>query len=260
MYFTGDKMKRPEIAVMIQARTPERIFELIDKGIADGADAFGIQVEQIEHKYRTEEIFKQIFTKCGEKSVYITNYRNNLNAEKSEEELAEELLKIADYGATLFDVPADMFAPCDTQVTYEKRAIERQKELIDGLHKKGKRVLMSSHTGLVMSYDEVYSLICEQKSRGADVAKIVSVSKTYEDGLSCIETSARLARKGITDFLFLTGGEYHKLHRRTAPLIAGGMFLCVAEYDELATKAQPLLSDVKNIVDTVYLGEENLFK
>ncbi len=257
MYFTGDKMIKPKITAMIQARTPDRIFELIEKGIEGGADAFGIQVEQIEYKYRTEEIFKQIFTKCGEKTVYITNYRNNLNTEKSDNVLAEELLKIADFGAELFDVPADMFAPCDTQITYDESAIEKQKELIAKLHKKGKRVLMSSHTGLVMSYDEIYSLIREQKSRGADVAKIVSVSKTYEDELSCIETSARLAREGITDFLFLTGGEYHKLHRRTAPLIAGGMFLCVAEYDELATKAQPLLSDVKNIVDVVYYAKEN---
>ncbi len=244
-------MKRPMITVMTQARTPERILELMEKGIAGGADAFGIQVEQLAREYRTEAVFQEIFAKAGGRPVYVTNYRNNENTGRTEEALAEELLQIADWGGDIFDVCGDMFCPVAEQITYDKEAIEKQKQLISALKAKGKKVLMSSHTGLVMSYEDIYGMICEQKSRGADIAKIVSVSKTAEDESECLETSSRLAKEHISDFLFLTSGEFCRTHRRVAPLIVGGFFLCVAEHDALATAAQPLLCDVKTIVDTV---------
>ncbi len=34
--------------------------------------------------------------------------------------------------------------------------------------------------------------------------------------------------------------------------MAGGMFLCVAEHDKLATPAQPLLTDARILIDTVF--------
>ena len=53
---------RPTLTMMIQARTPDRVLELIEKGIKGSTDAFGLQIEVLEHKYRTNEIFNKIFT------------------------------------------------------------------------------------------------------------------------------------------------------------------------------------------------------
>ena len=39
---------RPTLTCMVQARTGERILELIEKGLDGGADAFGVQLEQLE--------------------------------------------------------------------------------------------------------------------------------------------------------------------------------------------------------------------
>ncbi len=241
-------MKKPIITVMIQARTPERILELMERGISGGADAIGLQLEKLDECFKSEETYRKIFKATHGFPVYVTDYRLEKKPEKDDHDLAKELLSLADFGGDIFDVPTDMFAPCENQVTYNKPAVEKQKELIEKLHAKGKRVLMSSHTGKYMTYDEVKALICEQRLRGADVAKIVSVSKNEREELSAIETSARLAGDGMTDYLFLTSGDFCKTHRRVAPFISGGMFLCVAEYDELATKAQPLLSDVGNLM------------
>lgn len=54
---------RPTLTVMIQAKTPERVSELIKRGLDGGADAFAIQVDQLERKYRTEERLKSFSAK-----------------------------------------------------------------------------------------------------------------------------------------------------------------------------------------------------
>jgi hypothetical protein len=51
-------------------------------------------------------------------------------------------------------------------------------------------------------------------------------------------------------FLFLAGGEC-KIMRRIGGELGNCMSLCVHEYDELATPAQPLLSDMKIIRELI---------
>ena len=51
-------------------------------------------------------------------------------------------------------------------------------------------------------------------------------------------------------FLFLSSGE-SRILRCIGGSLGNCMTLCVHEYDELATKAQPLLSDVKAIRDLI---------
>ena len=89
---------------MIQARTPDRVLELIEKGIKGGTDAFGLQIEVLEHKYRTNEIFNKIFTAAQNKPVYVTNYRSGLNENMSDDERVKELLTAAESGAALIDL------------------------------------------------------------------------------------------------------------------------------------------------------------
>ena len=40
------------ITVMVQASNPERIKELMDKSAPEGAEEFGIQLEQLESEYK----------------------------------------------------------------------------------------------------------------------------------------------------------------------------------------------------------------
>ena len=42
---------KPTVTMMIQARTPERVLELIKKGNDGGADRFGLQLEKLEQTY-----------------------------------------------------------------------------------------------------------------------------------------------------------------------------------------------------------------
>ncbi len=247
-------MNRPILTVMLQARTPERLFALIEQGILGGAEGFGLQLEQLEPKYHTPEVFREIFARIGDLPCYVTNYRWNLNEGKSDREVADELLSVADFGGTLFDVMGDTFCPSPDQITYDEAAIDAQKELIDALHAKGKRVLVSSHTYRYMPYDEVYPIVRAQKERGADVAKIVTAANSAEEESVAFEISARLKRELGIEFLFLCGGTHCALHRKLAPCYAGGMLLCVVAHDEFSTPAQPLLAYAKQIIHTIYGG------
>ena len=129
---------------------------------------------------------------------------------------------------------------------------EKQKQFISDIHRLGAEVLMSSHTFRFMSKERAFEYINEQHSRGADIAKLVSAANDDYELAENMSISAELSKDNHLPALFLCVGDFCKRHRITAPLICGGMFLCVIEHDELATPVQPLLSDAKAAVELVY--------
>ena len=71
-FFNSDKAT---LTVMVQANNPDRIKKLMDKSIPEGAEAFGIQFEQLESRYKTNKIYKELFAYAKDKPLYVTNYR-----------------------------------------------------------------------------------------------------------------------------------------------------------------------------------------
>ena len=123
-FFENDKAL---LTVMVQADNPDRIKELIDKSVPEGAEAFGMQFEQLKPEYRTKEVYRDLFTYTKDKPVYITNYRHTTNEGKSDEVLAKELIEFAECGADLCDVMGDYFDRQPDEVAVDKTAIEKQK-------------------------------------------------------------------------------------------------------------------------------------
>ena len=97
------------LTVMVQADNPARIKELIDKSVPEGAEAFGMQFENMKPEYRTKEVYHDLFAYTKDKPVYVTNYRYAKNEGKSDEQLANELVELAECGADLCDVVGDYF-------------------------------------------------------------------------------------------------------------------------------------------------------
>ncbi len=215
-----------------------------------GADAYGFQLEKLESQYRNPETYKTVFAAmCGRPS-YVTNYRSYGNAGKTDEELAEELLELADCGATLIDVMGDYYHKCPGELTDDEEAIKKQMELIDKLHEKGAEVLMSSHIQKFTPAERVLEVALAQKSRGADIIKIVTGASTMEEQIENLRITDLLKRELGAPFLFLSGG-VNTLHRRLGIKLGCCMALCVYEHDELSTPAQPLLSIIKKVRDDI---------
>lgn len=238
--------ERPIYTAMVQANTPERIKELVDKAAEDGVDAFGMQFEQMPEKYKTSEIYKDLFSYTNDRPVYATNYRGGQNEGKSDEQLAEELLKIAEYGADLCDIMGDYFDRQPDEMAIDNVAVEKQMKLIEKIHEKGAKVLMSSHVLKYTSPERVLEIALEHQRRGADICKIVTGADTMEEELENLKIINMLKENLKIPFLFLCGGKCEIL-RRIGGELGCCMYLCVHEYDELASRPQPLITDVKKI-------------
>lgn len=241
------KKDRTILVTMIQAHTAERVFELIDQANKLGTDAFGLQLEQLEHQYRDEATLKSIFAAMGDKPCYVTNYRFGLNQGMSDEELAKGLLHAVRCGGTLVDVMGDYFDKSEEQLTEDEVAVRKQMELIEKIHAAGGEVLMSSHTLHYMPKERVLYFMEEQQRRGADVAKIVTASANEDELDKNLEISMVLKTEKTLPTLFLSIGDYCRKHRMFGPFLSDDMFLCVVEHDELATINQPLLADAIDI-------------
>ncbi len=242
--------KKPLLTCMVQAATPERIKELIDLSLPEGAEAFGMQFCRLEPEYRKREVYEELFDYADGKPVYVTNYRSGFNKEKTDDQLAEELLELADCGAALCDVMGDYFDKCEGELTMNKTAVEKQMKLIDGLHKRGAAVLMSSHVLKFTPAERVLEIALKHQKRGADICKIVTGASNMAEQIENLRIINLLKEKLDIPFLFLAGGEC-KIHRRIGGEIGSCMSLCVYEYDELATKSQPLLRDMK-LLDGIF--------
>lgn len=237
---------KPLLTTMVQADNPERIKELIDKSVPLGADAFGMQFERMLPEYRNKKIYRELTAYTKDKPVYATNYRMEKNVGKPDEVLAAELLEIADSGADLCDVMGDYFDKQPDEVAVCEKAIARQKKLIEQLHEKGTKVLMSSHIMKFTPAERVLEIALEHQRRGADICKIVTGADTMEEQLENLKIINMLKEKLKIPFLFLCGGECAVL-RRIGGELGCCMYLCVYEHDEAATPVQPLLEDVRLI-------------
>ena len=240
---------KPLLTTMVQARTVERTLELMELAERDGTDALGVQFCQFLPEYRNEQTYRRIIEAAGNLPLYATNYRLCVNADAPYETLADELILLARCGATLCDVMADYYDPQPSGQSNDPTAVARQKELIKALHAEGAEVLLSAplndrfHTA-----EEVVELALQQQERGADIVKLVNQSADMAQQIENIRIAAMLKEQLHVPYLYLCGGECSIL-RRIGGQLGCCMYLCVQQYDELATPFQPLLRKMRAITD-----------
>ena len=113
------------LTVMVQAGDPDRVKELMDLSAPLGAEAFGVELERMKPEYKKQEIYKELIN-YTDLPVYVTNYRTYENEGRTDEDLAEELLQVADHGKVLCDVMGDYFDPQPGELTVDPAAVEKQ--------------------------------------------------------------------------------------------------------------------------------------
>ncbi len=245
-FFTG---KKPPLVAMVQDPTPSEMICTITKGLYEGADAFGIQLECLEKEYRDLATLKNIFAACADRPIYLTAYPSHYSSDLTQEECAALLLMGLEAGATLIDVRGDQFHPEPHELTYDASAVEKQKKLIDEIHAGGGQVLMSSHTHIHLDADTVVAYAKEQEARGADVIKIVNFCNSEEEERESFEMIYRLTKEISHPFLFLVNGKYHKRIRQLGIQLGVSMALCVVDYKPFSSKEQPLLRAMRVAAD-----------
>ena len=234
---------------MVQADTPERIKYLVDKSLPEGAEAFGMQLCVMKPEYRKPKIYRELFNRPDGLPTYVTNYAAKQNGGKSYDQLADELVELAECGATLCDVMGDYYDKTPGELTMNEEAVAKQMKLIERLHKAGAEVLMSSHICKFTPAGRVLEVALEHKRRGADICKIVTAAATMDEQIENLRILNMLKENLGIPFLYLSSGEESCISRRLGGKLGNCMSLCVYEQDEFSTKAQPLLRDMKAIRD-----------
>lgn len=235
---------------MLQCETPEVAISRIRNANCLGADAYGLQVEVLKPEYHNADTYKKIFAEGKDRPFYVTNYRTANNSGKTDEQLADGMVELAESGATLCDVMGDLFCKHPEELTDNDEAIQKQMRLIEKLHSLGVEVLMSSHLCKYAPAERVLEIALEQKRRGADIIKIVTAANNMEQQIENLRITDLLKKELGAPFLFLSGGEC-TLHRRLGMKLGCCMVLCVYEHDSLSTPAQPLLSTMKLVRDSI---------
>lgn len=237
-------LEEKPLVLMFQRRTTREVLSAVEEGILQGAEGFCLLTCEMEEEERKEENFRKIFAAMQERPVYVTNYRKGRNEGKTDEELAEGLLKMAECGASLCDVMGDMFAPDPKEMTEDPVAVRKQIKLIQQLHEKGAEVIMSSHILQFTSADEIVRVALNQQNRGVDIVKIVAGAKSMEEQLENLKITYLLKKELQVPFLFLSIDEC-ELHRRIGPQLGCCMYLCSLEQGVM----QPWLGSARAIRD-----------
>ena len=243
---------KPLLVAMVQDDNPETAIQTILDAHYDGAEAFGIQLEDLKQEYRSLEVLKRIFAACMGKPIYITSYRVRNSVDLTDDQRVELLLLGLQAGATICDVMGDLYDPQPHELTFNEEAIAKQKALIDKIHAMGGEVLMSSHTHAYLDADTIAQYAYAQKARGADMVKIVNMSNTRQQLEDSMQIIFRLKRElEGTPFLFLTNGAFCRPIRQLGPSFGVCMYLCITRHRPGYSNEQPVLRSMKAIRDNL---------
>ena len=244
---------RPVITTMLKPNNTKDLVRDIKAALAEGTDAFCLEIELMKSECRTATDFKDIFAAMDGKPAYITDYRRlNINDKvQSDDELTEEMLfafSLAD-NVKLFDIRGDLFCESPDEITYNEKAIEKQIALAKEVHRMGGEVLMSSHPLRFMPYEDVLKIAKAQAERGVDIVKIVTLAESEREVNENIKTTLRLNEDLDKQFLFLSGGSHCRKHRLLGPVLSNSLFLSVQK--GIDGGPQPQMSDAKKVMELI---------
>ena len=238
---------RPLLCAMVQSETVDEAIAIIANSEYDGAESYGIQLENLRRDQRTEDNLKRLFAACKNRPIYVTCYRNSHSTGMTDDECAEYMLLAAKCGATLIDVMGDLYCPDPIEITYNTEAVIKQERLIKKLHDLGAEVLISSHFHKFIDEEGVVKIAKEQERRGADICKMVSFATTEDELVADLKICHRLKKELNSKFLFLANGAHCKLLRQIGPMLGVCMWLCVQRYRPINSKEQPQLRAMREM-------------
>ncbi len=240
--------QNPILCAITECSDPESIISDMCNSFDDGADAFAIEMDHMNDDDKTLSKLRYIFSFAGRKPIYVTNYRQNKNSGKTDEELVAELLVALEAGATLIDVMGDLYDPHPLELSFDEKAVERQMKLIDLIHERGGEVLMSSHAKTFLEEAKVIEFALAQASRGADISKVVTWADDYDELLENLRTSVHLKERLDIPFLFLSCGKCCRIQRITGYMYGSSIVLSVPKYADITSRWQPTVRAMRAVL------------
>lgn len=217
----------PRLTALITEADADAVIARIKETAKQGAEAYCVLMNRLPPQDKTPERMKRILDVMEGCPSYIANYiRNNSEPNLTDDDLAEQLLQIAELGVDLIDVRTDMFCRTPNEVTRDPAAVQKQKALISELHRMGTQALMSTHIWEYQSPERVLEIAMLQQERGVDISKIVTYVQSPKECDDAFRTNLLLKERLNIPFLFLCNGSHCRDHRLLSPVFGSCMYLC----------------------------------
>ena len=239
------------VAALFRGADIEELIARSRQAEFDGADGIAIEICDLAPELRTVEQFRRIMAEVRLPFMFIC-YRSDRWFGGDDGARQEYLLRAAEAGAEVIDVMGDLYDPSPLELTMNPEAVARQKALIEQIHARGAKALMSSHMHMqpARTAQEVLGCLREQRSRGADILKIVTAVNTEAEFLEAIRTTMLLNRELDAPFIHLCNGKYSRMHRFLAPKLGAAITFGVSGYDT-ASYSQPTIRAFKTVMANI---------
>ncbi|MDF2722782.1 MAG: type 3-dehydroquinate dehydratase [Paenibacillus sp.] len=257
------KLPQPFIVNVIREKDPESAIASIKNAEYDGAQAHDLHLTALGKQYHNRKDLRRIIASTAN-PVLTLNYR--YTDDVTDEERVAGLLLAIEAGTAGVDIPADFFDPNYTsyvhaqpdytgkqpkELSMDPAVIDKQRKLIETIHAMGAEVLLSSHTRIVMSSEQVVAHALEMQSRGADMVKIVSVCMNEDQLIEAFRSIVALKRVMKVPFQYQCHGEHGKLTRVVGPMLGSMLVFCNQRFAAHTFNEQPLVHAMRSVFQNV---------
>jgi len=245
-------LPKPFIVCVLTETDPDGMIATIRNGESDGAQAFDLHLRSLELQYHNKNDLERII-KSSYCPTMTINYRSDdkWTGQSGDEERIESHLIAVEAGASACDIVADYYDPSPMEISYKPGVIDKQKKLIDKIHRMGAEVTLSSHTWVHMTKEQVLEHMAALEARGADMVKIAAWVDNEEQLIEAFDTTVALERELRVPFVHIVMGPFGKMHRFVAPMLGSALVFAVEQYTPMGHKEQPLVRSAKAVFDNL---------
>ncbi len=243
----------PVITGILAGQTPEELMAESRNAEFDGAHGIAVDLYDLKPEFRNADSLKAVIDSVSLPFMFYF-YRNDQWGKPTDEERQKVMFSAIDAGASMIDVMGDLYDPSPMEITHNKKAIDKQKRLIDKIHAKGADVVMSSHMpACARTAEQVLEHLQEVEKRGADVVKIVTGVNTAEELAEAFRTTLLLKRELKKPFIHLCGGKFSRPHRFMGPALGVSILFAVSRYNpRYPGLGQPTIRAMKAVLDNLH--------
>lgn len=271
-------LPRPFVVCVIYDDEISAALQTIRAAERDGAEAFELNLPRLGYPpaERLAPIFaatnRPIFTSCR-RAPFTDVYgpcAHRPRAMPEEERIAVQLDALA-VGAAGIDMELDTFDPHPAplpdgpdivdharrpgppaEITEDAGAVARQEAVIERVHAQRREVVMSCHAARILSADDAIWIARMMTARGADLVKIVGVSRGIDDVPDLLRANLALAAVTPGPFALMSVGREARIGRFLAPLF--GSAWAFGQARRGAFDAMPLVRELRAAFDAIRTG------
>lgn len=240
------------VTLLIRGESIDEMLASARMAEFNGADGIAIELCDLEPEQRTKENYRRLMDGVHLPFMFIL-YRNDRWLKEDDEARQKYLLDAAEAGAEVVDVMGDLYNPSPFELTRNPEAIRRQMALIEQIHERGAKVIMSSHmSNDFRTAEQVLEHLQQQSARGADILKIVTRANTEDELAEVIRTTMILNKELDKPFVHLCNGPYSRLHRFIGPKLGSAIAFAVNDYNKPSLLyGQPTIRSLKTVIEAI---------